>query len=473
MSTTTQVLAGKRIEALLDDGSFVEIGALVKARNTDFNMAENDTPADGVVTGFGTIEGQLVYVYSQDATVLGGSIGEMHAKKIVNLYDMAMKMGAPVIGLLDCAGIRLQEATDALNAFGEIYLKQTMASGVIPQITAIFGNCGGGLALMPSLTDFTFMEEKSAKLFVNSPNTLDGNKTENTASASFQAEQAGIVDFVGDEASILAQIRELVSILPVNFEDEAVEQGTDDLNRICEDLENGKNDPAYIFSTISDNNLFVETRKTFAKEMVTGFIKLNGATVGVVGNRTELFEEGKSVETFDAVLTAGGCYKAAEFINFCDAFSIPVLSYTNTRGFAATIANEKSISKAAAKLTYAFANATVPKVNLIAGDAFGSAYVVMNSKAIGADMTYAWPDAVIGTMDPTLAAKIMYADKPELIDEKAAEYASLQSSAASSAARGYVDSIIEPADTRKHIAYAFEMLYSKKTDSVAKKHGTV
>ena len=473
MSTTTQVLAGKRIEALLDDGSFVEIGALVKARNTDFNMAENDTPADGVVTGFGTIEGQLVYVYSQDATVLSGSIGEMHAKKIVNLYDMAMKMGAPVIGLLDCAGIRLQEATDALNAFGEIYLKQTMASGVIPQITAIFGNCGGGLALMPSLKDFTFMEEKSAKLFVNSPNTLDGNKTENTASASFQAEQAGIVDFVGDEASILAQIRELVSILPVNFEDEAVEQGTDDLNRICEDLENGKNDPAYIFSTISDNNLFVETRKTFAKEMVTGFIKLNGATVGVVGNRTELFEEGKSVETFDAVLTAGGCYKAAEFINFCDAFSIPVLSYTNTRGFAATIANEKSISKAAAKLTYAFANATVPKVNLIAGDAFGSAYVVMNSKAIGADMTYAWPDAVIGTMDPTLAAKIMYADKPELIDEKAAEYASLQSSAASSAARGYVDSIIEPAETRKHIAYAFEMLYSKKTDSVAKKHGTV
>ncbi|MDD6338888.1 MAG: carboxyl transferase domain-containing protein [Butyrivibrio sp.] len=473
MSTTTQVLAGKRIESLLDDGSFVEIGALVTARSTDFNMAENDTPADGVITGFGTIEGQLVYVYSQDATVLSGSIGEMHAKKIVNLYDMAMKMGAPVIGLLDCAGIRLQEATDALNAFGEIYLKQSMASGVIPQITAIFGNCGGGLALMPSLTDFTFMETKNGKLFVNSPNTLDGNKTEDTASAAFQSEQAGIVDFTGDEASILAQIRELVAILPVNFEDEAVEECADDLNRVCEGLEAGKNDPAFVFATISDNNVFVETRKSFAKEMVTGFIKLNGATVGVVGNRTELFEDGNSVETFDAVLTSGGCYKAAEFVNFCDAFSIPVLSYTNTKGFAATIANEKSISKAAAKLTYAFANASVPKVNVIAGEAFGSAYVAMNSKAIGADMTYAWPDAVIGTMEPELAAKIMYASQPELIDAKAAEYASLQSSATSAAKRGYVDSIIEPADTRKYAIGAFEMLYSKKIDTVAKKHGTV
>ncbi|MGN0378828.1 MAG: acyl-CoA carboxylase subunit beta [Butyrivibrio sp.] len=473
MSTTTQTSAGRRIEALLDDNSFVEIGNLVTARNTDFNMTDIDTPADGVITGYGTINERLVYVYSQDATVLGGSVGEMHAKKIVNIYNMALKMGAPVIGLLDCAGLRLQEATDALNAFGEIYLKQTESSGVIPQISAIFGNCGGGMALMPSMTDFTFMEAKNAKLFVNSPNALDGNKNTDTSSAQFQAEQAGIVDFIGDEASILEQIRELIDVLPSNNEDIFDEECADDLNRVCEDVENGKGDPAYVLSAISDNGLFIETRKTFARDMVTGFIKLNGVTVGAVGNRTELFEDGEVKEKFENVLTPNGCYKAAEFVNFCDAFSIPVLSLTNVKGYAATVSSEKSISKAAAKLTYAFASADVPKVNVIVGEAFGSAYVTMNSKAIGADVTYAWPDASIGMMDAAHAAKIMYADKPELIDEKAAEYASLQDSVASAARRGYVDSIIAPGDTRKYVIGAFEMLGSKSIDAVYKKHGTV
>lgn len=473
MNTKTQTSARKRIEALLDDNSFVEIGGLVTARNTDFNMTDIDTPADGVLTGYGTIDGGLVYVYSQDATVLSGSVGEMHAKKIVNIYNMAIKMGAPVIGLLDCAGLRLQEATDALNAFGEIYLKQSMASGVIPQITAVFGNCGGGLALMPSLTDFTFMEGSTGKLFVNSPNALDGNKNLDTASAKFQSEEAGIVDFVGTEDEIISEIRSLVTILPVNFEEEAVCECMDDLNRVCDDIEAGKTDAAYVFTSISDNGLFVETRKMFAKEMVTGFIKLNGATVGVVGNRTQVFVDGEAAESFDKVLTPAGCYKAAEFVNFCDAFSIPVVSLTDTKGFAATVCSEKSVSKAAAKLTYAFANATVPKVNLITGEAYGSAYITMNSKAIGADITYAWPDSSIGTMDATSAAKIMYADKPELISEKASEYAKLQDSAASAAKRGYVDSIIEPADTRKYVIGALEMLYSKSVDTVTKKHGTV
>ncbi len=473
MGTTTQTSAGKRIEALLDDNSFVEIGGLVTARNTDFNMTDIDTPADGVITGYGTINGGLVYVYSQDVTVLGGSIGEMHAKKIVNLYDLALKMGAPIVGLLDCAGLRLQEAADALNAFGEIYFKQSQASGVIPQITAIFGTCGGGLALMPSLTDFTFMESKNAKLFVNSPNTLEGNRTEDTACASFQAEQAGIVDFVGDEQSIFDGIRELVSVLPSNYEDESIAECTDDLNRVCDGLADGKGDPAYVISSIADNNIFVETRKTFAKEMVTGFIKLNGATIGVAGNRTELFDNGASVEKFDNVLTTGGCYKAAEFVNFCDAFGIPVLTLTNVKGFAATMAGERTVSKAAAKLTYAFASATVPKVNVIVGEAFGSAYSVMNSKALGADVTYAWPESKVGMMDAEKAARIMYEGQPELIASKSAEYEALQNSVVSAAKRGYVDSIIEPADTRKYVVAAFEMLYSKKIDTPAKKHGTV
>ena len=441
MSTTAKTSACKRIEDLLDDNSFVEIGNLVTARNTDFNMTAMDTPADGVITGYGTVNGSLVYVYSQDATVMNGSMGEMHAKKIVNIYNMALKMGAPVVGFVDCAGLRLQEATDALNAFGMIYAKQVEASGVIPQITAIMGTCGGGMAVMSSLSDFTFMESKNGKLFVNSPNTLDGNKSEDTAGADFQSNETALVDFTGDEASIITEIRNLVSVLPSNNEDESLCECTDDLNRLCTDVNNGAADPAYVFETVSDDGLFIEVKKNYAKEMVTGFIKLNGATIGVVANRTELFDNGESVEKFDEVLTAEGCEKAAEMINFCDAFEIPVLSLTNVKGFLTTKESEKKMAKAAAKLTYAFANADVPKVNLITGEAYGSAYTVMNSKAIGADVTYAWPDTTIGMMDASLAAKIIYEKQPELIAEKTAEYGRLQASAESAAKRGYVDSI--------------------------------
>lgn len=478
MSNTAQSLASKRIASLLDENSFVEIGAGITARNTDFNMAKAETPADGVITGYGVIDGNLVYVYSQDVSVLGGTIGEMHAKKIAGLYDLALKMGAPVIGLIDCAGLRLQEATDALNAFGEIYLKQTMASGVIPQITAVFGTCGGGLALVPGLTDFTFMESKKAKLFVNSPNALDGNTVEkcDTASAKFQSEEVGLVDFVGTEDEIFAQMRELVSMLPANNEDDmSYTECEDDLNRVCADLANCVGDTSILVSNIADDNVFVETKAAFAKEMVTGFIRLNGQTVGVVANRTEVYdEEGKKAESFDAVLTKRGAVKAAEFVEFCDAFGIPVLSLTNVKGFAANAHSERGIAKAAAKLTYAFANATVPKVNVVIGAAYGSAYVAMNSKAIGADMTFAWPGAEIGTMDAKLAAKIMYAEADAAtINEKAAEYAALQTSAVSAAKRGYVDTIIEAEDTRKYVIGAFEMLFTKREDRPAKKHGTV
>lgn len=478
MSNTAQSLAGKRIASLLDENSFVEIGGYVTARSTDFNMQQKETPGDGVVTGYGVIDGHLVYVYSQDASVLGGTIGEMHAKKITGLYDLALKMGAPVIGLLDCAGLRLQEATDALNAFGEIYLKQTMASGVIPQITAVFGRCGGGLALVPALTDFTFMEGKKAELFVNSPNALDGNSKEkcNTASAQFQSEEAGLVDFVGTEDEIMGQIRELVCMLPANNEDDqSYEECTDDLNRVSADLANAAGDTSILLSNIADDNNFVEVKSAYAQDMVTGFIRLNGTTVGVVANRTEVYgEDGTLVKSFDCVLSAQGAAKAAEFVNFCDAFEIPVLSLTNVAGFKACKCSEKKIAKAVAKLTYAFANATVPKVNVIIGKAFGSAYVAMNSKAIGADMTFAWSQAQIGMMDAQLAAKIMYADADaKVINEKAAEYAALQSSALAAAKRGYVDNIIEAEDTRKYVIGAFEMLFTKRDDRPAKKHGTV
>ncbi len=476
MGTTSQ--ASQRITALLDENSFVEIGALVTARATDFNLKQTETPSDGVITGYGVIDGNLVYVYSQDVSVLNGSVGEMHAKKITNLYDLALKTGAPVIGLIHSAGLRLQEATDALNAFGEIYFKQTNASGVIPQITAIFGSCGGGLALIPTLTDFTLMEEKNAKLFVNSPNAIDGNEISkcDTSSATFQSEEAGIVDVVSDEAGVLAQIRQLVSLLPANNEDnDSFDECTDDLNRECENLINCAGDTSIALSQISDHGIFFETKRNYAKDMVTGFIKLNGATVGAIANRTEIYDaEGNVTEKFDAVLSAKGCEKAADFVNFCDAFDIPVLTFTNVKGFASSKCSEKKIAKAAARLTYAFANATVPKVNVITKKAYGSAYIAMNSKAIGADITMTWPDAEIGTMEAKLAAKIICSGQgADAIDACAKEYGELQTSALSAARRGYVDQIVAPSETRKYVIGAFEMLYTKHEERPAKKHGTV
>ena len=479
MSNSAQTSASSRIAALLDENSFVEVGAYITARSTDFNMTEQETPADGVVTGYGTIGGCLVYVYSQDASVLGGSMGEMHAKKICNIYSMAMKMGAPVIGLVDCAGLRLQEATDALDGFGKLYLSQTMASGVIPQITAIFGTCGGGMAVSAGITDFTFMEEKNAKLFVNAPNALDGNVITkcDSSSAKFQAEESGIVDVVADEATILEKVRELVSFLPANNEDDAsfLEDCTDDLNRVNPEIAGCVGDTSVALSILADDNNFFEVKSGYAKNMVTGFLRLDGVTVGAVANRSEICdEEGKVAEKLDAVLTAEGCEKAAEFVNFCDAFGIPVLTLTNVKGYEATLASEKTIAKAAAKLTYAFANATVPKVNVVIGKALGTAYVVMNSKAIGADITMAWPDAQIGAMDGKLAAKIMYDGQgADVINEKAAEYEALTLNVTSAAKRGYVDQIVNAADTRKYVIGAFEMLFTKSEDRPAKKHGTV
>ena len=474
---TTENRASERIAALLDEGSFVEIGAAVKARTTDFNMQTKETPGDGVVTGYGVIDGNLVYVYSQNASVLQGAIGEMHAKKIAAIYDLAMKMGAPVIGLVDCAGLRLQEATDALHAFGTLYMKQTLASGVIPQITAIFGICGGGLAVIPSLTDFTFMEKEHAKLFVNSPNALEGNVITkcDTSSAKFQSEEAGLVDGTGTEEEILEEIRSLVCLLPANNEDDnSYDECTDDLNRLCDAIENAAEDTAVVLSTLSDNHVFFETKRDYAKEMVTGFIRLNGMTVGAVANRSKVYDAEGNAESYGQVLTVDGCKKAADFINFCDAFSIPVLSLTNVTGFEATLEAEKDMARAVAKLTYAFANASVPKVNVIVGKAYGSAYIAMNSKSIGADLVYAWPTAEIGMMDASMAAKIMYADADaETLKEKAAEYKELQSSPVSAARRGYVDAIIDAADTRKYVIGAFEMLFTKREDRPAKKHGTV
>lgn len=461
MSTTTQARA--RIESLLDANSFVEIGALVTARATDFDLKQTDTPSDGVITGYGVIGGRLVYVYSQDAAVLGGSIGEMHAKKIANLYDLAMKTGAPVIGLIDSTGLRLEEATDALNGFGEIYLKQVKASGVIPQISAVFGSCGGGLAIIPAITDFTFIEGSKGKLFVNSPNAIEGNTKEkcDTSSAKFQAEEAGSVDVVCDEAAIYDEIRALVDLLPANNAEVAVVDCADDLNRAVENIDNA--DVKTAIAMIADNGVVFETKREYATGMTTAFIRLNGATVGVVANSSD-----------ENVICAKCAAKAAEFVKFCDAFEIPVLSLTNVTGYSSSKCSEKKIAASIGKLVYAFASATVPKVNVIVGKAYGSAYVAMNSKAIGADMTFAWPTSEIGCMDAKAAAKIIAGGKgSDVIEQTAKDYAALQNNVVSAARRGYVDTIVEPADTRKYVIGAFEMLATKAEDAPAKKHGTV
>lgn len=477
MSNSNTMSAKDRIASLVDENSFVELGAGITKRSTDFNMQEKSVPADGVITGYGLIQNNPVYVYSQDASALNGTIGEMHAKKIAHIYELAMKTGVPVIGLIDCAGMRLQESTDALAGFGQIYKMKAKASGVIPQISAIFGNCGGGVAVMAAMSDFTFMEQNNGKLFVNSPNTLEGNYTDklDTASADFQ-KTASVVDVICDgEAEVFENVRNLVSILPENNNEiGGMEDCLDDLNRLVPDFAAEVKDPAAALEDLGDNNFFLELKKDFAKEMVTGFISLDGMTVGCVANRTAVYgEDGSEQESFEARLTSDGCDKAASFIKTCDAFNIPVLTLTNVEGFATTVEEEKTIASKAAALTAAFAEADVPKVNLITGNAYGSAYITMNSKHIGADMVFALPDAKIGMMDAQVAAKIMYADDKDAdLVAKAAEFAA-QSGTEAAAARGYIDSIISPEAARKQLIFAFELLFTKSEYPIGKKHGTI
>ena len=477
MSNSNTMSAKDRIASLVDENSFVELGAGITKRSTDFNMQEKSVPADGVITGYGLIQNNPVYVYSQDASALNGTIGEMHAKKIAHIYELAMKTGVPVIGLIDCAGMRLQESTDALAGFGKIYKMKAKASGVIPQISAIFGNCGGGVAVMAAMSDFTFMEQNNGKLFVNSPNTLEGNYTDklDTASADFQ-KSASVVDMICDgEAEVFENVRNLVSILPENNNEiGGMEECLDDLNRLVPDFAAEIKDPAAALEDLGDNNFFLELKKDFAKEMVTGFISLDGMTVGCVANRTAVYgEDGSEQESFEARLTSDGCDKAASFIKTCDAFNIPVLTLTNVEGFATTVEEEKTIASKAAALTAAFAEADVPKVNLITGNAYGSAYITMNSKHIGADMVFALPDAKIGMMDAQVAAKIMYADDKDAdLSAKAAEFAA-QSGTEAAAARGYIDSIISPEAARKQLIFAFELLFTKSEYPIGKKHGTI
>ncbi|MGP1348766.1 MAG: carboxyl transferase domain-containing protein [Stomatobaculum sp.] len=466
MSHSNDSAAALRIREVLDKNSFVELGAYVTARSTDFNLAERDTPGDGVVTGYGTIEDRLVYIYSQDPAVLGGSVGEMHAKKIRKLYDLAVRMEAPVIGLIDCSGLRLQEASDSLNALGELYRCQTLASGVVPQIQAIYGTCGGSLAVSASIADFTFMEKERGRLFMHTANALSRSEgAPDTASPEFQSAESGVADFVGTASELAEGIRKLVSILPASFEDDpSYAECQDSLNRLVPEAEEA--DAAALLKVISDDGFVCEPGKEYGACVKTAFIRLNGCTVGAVAAISE-------------ELCADGIEKAGSFVRFCDAFSIPLLTLVDASGLEKSVASERQMAKKAAALIAAYAGATVPKVTVVTGKAYGLVYNLFAPKA-SADIVYAWENAEIGLMNAGDAVKVIYAaeldraeDKTALYNEKTAAYAALQNGVVSAARRGYVDDMIAPQLTRKRVIAAFEMLFTKNEDVPAKKHGTV
>ena len=476
MSNSSDSKALTRITKLLDEGSFVEIGALVTARSTDFNMSEKKEASDGIVTGYGTVDGRVVYVYAQNSDILGGSMGEMHTKKIIHIYHMAMKMGSPVVGLVDCTGIRLEEATDALFGFGKIFKAQAMASGVVPQVQAIFGLGGGGLALSAGLADFVFMEDSKAELFVNAPNTITDKyhtkDDESTADAAFHNNHSGLISGSGSEDEIISKMRTLLSIIPSNNEDESDYQMTDDdLNRQV-DIAGYSDNPAAALASISDNGFVFEMKKDYAPKIVTAFIKLNGATVGAIATA-------KTADRKSNVIMYNDCTKAASFIEFCDAFNIPILTLSDIEGFVRCDCTEVFTSKACAKMIYAYADAVVPKVTVVTGKALGSAGISLGSKAIGADVVYAWDNATISPIEPKEAAKIIYADEIDkasdsvaAINDKTKEYEKITSSI-SAATRGYIDDVISPMETRQRVIAAFEMLYTKREDRPIRKHGTV
>ena len=458
MSDGTAFSATSRIEALLDANSFVELGAAVTARTTDFNVSAEKTPSDGVVTGHGTIDGNLVFVFAQEPAVFGGAIGEMHAKKILSVYDRALKMGAPVIGVLDCTGVRLQESVDAVESLGMVLAKASEASGVIPQIMAVYGNCGGGLSVLTALADFTYMTD-SAKLFFNSPSTLPGNKDVATDSAQFQSEEAGVVDFIGSEAEVSEQIRKLVTILPgSNLEEGCIDECTDDLNRAAEGVAASYEDAAAVFTELSDNRVFTEVKKAYAPAMTCGFIKLNGMTVGAIGNTVK-----KDGEDIEARLTADGLTKAADFVKFCDAFDLPILSLVKTEGYETSVCAERRLARAAASFTAAYASASVPKITLVA-NAYTTAYLLMGASSMGADLVYALSDADMGVLEAKAAAKIL--------DSTPSEVASKVNGVSNAARHGYIDRVVNGADARKYLIAGYEMLYTKKIDEAYRKHST-
>jgi len=478
--------ARERLNLLFDEGSFVEVDAFVETRGIDFDMQNKKIPGDGVITGYGTVDGRLVFASSQDFTVIGGSLGEMHAKKITKVMDMAMKMGAPFISINDSGGARIEEGIDALGGFGDIFFRNTLASGVIPQISVIMGPCAGGAVYSPAITDFVFMVDKTSHMFITGPQVIKAVTGEEVSfdalgGAAAHNTISGVAHFdCPTEEDCFSQIKKLLSFLPDNNMSDPEEiLSNDDINRLDADLNaiipddpNKPYDMMEIITRIADNGEFFEIHKGFAKNIIVGFARIGGKTAGIVANQPKVAAGALDVDASD---------KAARFIRFCDAFNIPLVTFTDVPGYLPGVAQEHSgIIRHGAKLLYAFSEATVPKINVIVRKAYGGAYIAMNSKHLGADMVMAWPTAEIAVMGPDGAANIIFkkeiaesSDPIEFRKQKIQEYRDKFSNPYIAAARGYVDDVIEPATTRQRIASALDMLASKRETRPSKKHGNI
>ncbi|MEC8274039.1 MAG: acyl-CoA carboxylase subunit beta [Bacteroidota bacterium] len=480
-----KLTARERIHFLMDEGSFQEVGMLVMHRSTNFGLDKQQFLGDGVVTGYGSVDGRLVYVYAQDFTVMGGSLAEAHAEKICKIMDMAMKNGAPIIGLNDSGGARIQEGVVSLGGYADIFYRNTRASGVVPQLSAVMGPCAGGAVYSPALTDFIMMVENTSYMFVTGPNvvktvTHEEVTAEELGGASTHASKSGVAHFTyNNEVELINNLKKLLSYMPQNCEEEApslsynaTDERRDELNGIIPDSASQPYDIHEVINSIIDADTFHEVQRDYAENIVCGFARLGGRSIGIVANQPAFLA---------GVLDNHASNKAARFVRFCDAFNIPLLVLEDVPGFLPGTDQEwNGIINNGAKLLYAFSEATVPRITVITRKAYGGAYDVMNSKHIGADLNYAWPTAEIAVMGAKGAAEIIFRkDIKEAQDpqakwqEKEAEYSELFAHPYNAAARGYVDEVIEPAKTREKLIRAFKMLENKVDNLPKKKHGNI
>ncbi len=480
-----KLTARERIDLLVDNGTFVEVQPFIEHRCLDFNMNTQTGPGDGVVTGYGKVNGRGIYLFSQDFTVFGGALGEMHAKKIANVMDLAAKTGVPFIGLNDSGGARIQEGVMSLDGYGQIFYRNAIYSGVIPQISVIMGPCAGGAVYSPAITDFVFMVEKTSQMFITGPKvieTVTGETitAENLGGAAVHNEISGNAHFsAGSEEEVLEQVRLLLSYLPLSNTEKPPSVPYDDQSNDRPELLDvvpfdavRTYDVRHVIQHVVDEGTFLEVQKDFAKNIVVGLARLNGSVVGLVCNQPKFMAGSLDINSSD---------KAARFIRFCDSFHIPLITFEDVTGFFPGIKQEHGgIIRHGAKILYAYSEATVPKITVILRKAYGGAYVALNSKSIGADMVYAWPNAEIAVMGPQGAANIIFAheihnsDAPEEVRaEKIEQYRDKFANPYVAAKAGMVDDVIDPRDTRIKLIQALEMLHNKKEERPQRKHGNI
>lgn len=484
-----QHMAGKmttreRIERLLDPDSFVEVDTFVQGPASEFSKEDDEQLGEGVVTGYGTINGRLVYLFSQDFTVYGGALGEKHAQKICKVMDMAMKVGAPFIGLNDSGGARIQEGVAALSAYGEIFYRNTVASGVIPQISAIMGPCAGGAVYSPAITDFIFMVANTSQMFITGPQvikTVTGEdvSTEELGGAMTHNQTSGVANFISqDEEECLQMIRNLMEFIPSNNISDADRIKTRepvfarDITRIIPDSPNKQYDVRDVIHAVVDNSELFEVHRYFAENIVTGFARIDGRSVGIIANQPRVLAGCLDINASD---------KLSRFVRFCDAFNIPLITFVDVPGFLPGTGQEYGgIIRHGAKILYAYSEATVPKISIILRKAYGGAYVAMCSRSIGADVALAWPTAEIAVMGPDGAANIIFredienAGNPEEIrQQKIAEYREKFANPYIASAKGMVDDVIDPRNTRTRLIRSLDVLINKRESRPAKRHGNI